>query len=435
MRARPVLVAALVVCALLAGCTTPLSDGGGVQNGTDAAGSEPAGETDGDDALTAEERQRLRNDDLPTDEVAVYRNVTALLDSDAAAPTVTARDLTEQFRSAYGHTEDPRFRRLNLTEVRVDRAGTGGFAYADEVIVHRGGGDEAAVESVLVHEFTHTIQYSEEMIAVSEPRIPGWAGTGTDLNTTDADLAATALIEGGAMYVEDEYARRHLDGVDRPSARMDVAYREEPPGMRYVFAPYAFGADYANATLEDPSNLGALYREDPPVTTHGIMYPEAGVDEPADVTVETDVRAEGVAVARTDRMGAMFLHVALGAHLPEDAADEAARAWREDRLVEFEAGDERPFVWTLRLSDAEAADRVAALFERSLAERTDARADEFAVDRVGERTVAVVSGDREFRDRVAVSVRDGAVEIEVADDPRADAPAADLTTHGPVAPA
>lgn len=424
MHTRGLLPIALALFVVLAGCTVPFAetdaDAGPVGDGDEADGAEPSRDGDaderpeidgpGDVELTDAERERLRTDDLPTDEVAVYRRVAALLGSNASAPEVTARNLTEEFAGLYRHTEDPRFQRLDLTEVRVEGSGVGGISYVGEVAIHVGDGNASEVEVVLAHEFVHTIQYRDEMVGTTGAGIPGWEDADDDhLDATDADLARTALVEGAAVYVEDEYAKRHL-GLDRPSDRMREAYREEPPGMRYVFGPYAFGAPYANATLDDPADLPSLYRDDPPVTTHAIMYPEEGVDEPEGVAVEAET-GDDLDVTRTDRMGAMVLHAALGAHLSEADAHEAARAWRDDRLVEFADGQERPFVWTIRLADGAAANRTATLFERSLDARTDGYADEFAVERVGDRTVAVVSGDAAFRDRIEVAVEGDEVTV------------------------
>jgi len=348
----------------------------------------------------------LGTDGLPTDENRTYDRLVQLLDVDATPPAIEVTGLDERLAATFGEefAQDPRFVRLNLTEYS---GGDGPHATTSRgtIAVDPDNGSGTEIETVLAHEFVHHVQFREGWFTGPGPR--GWNGDAPPVGTTERHLTYRSLIEGGAVYAADVYAQRHIAAIDRGRFQLDSEwdqYERGPPGDTYVSAPYALGGTYVHDQLQDPTELGRLYSEEPPTSTYEIIYPSADATvshhEP-DLTVNisnTEWRAK-----EDDRMGALFLHALLSSTHATTTADDVVRGFRGDHLVElYGPEDQRPFVWALNFASGDAADQFVTVFGEALDRRTDPYAGAFAIERLDDGTVMVLSGTERLRETAQI---------------------------------
>lgn len=424
-RACTVVVVALLV---LAGCTAPSvpadtpesADIEGEEVPADESKSSDGGDPDDesttsdggdpDDESTAREAESdgSTSSPLDIDEDAVWADVRARLDSDAPRPNLYVDEMPVGADDAFEPDQTTFQEALNATATTSGGSGTSGLAMPGNVYVFPDGPDEE-IEQVLAHEYTHTIQYADGMFASwlrSPPR------------TTDEEMVQTSLIEGGAVYAADEYSAEHLPEYPSQSEQMEAAYEAAPAGDRMLLAPYHFGSEYVAAEIDRASDLPEIYRSHP-VTTAGVLDPDS--DPPAtDLSVDVETTGSGWAVERTDRQGELYTRIVLDTELPNDRAVDAAAGWSDDELVAFaDEDDQDAFVWTTRWETVSDADEFAAAFESKVDARTDQWADRTTVERVDERTVAVIIGTVEFRSAVDISTTHETTDIVVGTVPTA----------------
>ncbi|MCU4740026.1 hypothetical protein [Natronoglomus mannanivorans] len=450
MGSRHVLgVLLLAAFLLLAGCTAPVADSAsagleeptgegveGVETGADAAdddgdsgddGDEPADESDADLAVEAETTAEA-DEVLPVDLNETFERTAGLVESEAEMPEVQVGDMDALLEGTYEGRQDPFQAALNMTETEVDTESARGVATIGHVAVDPNEAERADVEQVVVHEFFHAIQFAEGW--QPQPELEADVATSTDY--TNVELA---LVEGGAVWITDQYSAEYQDDdVQLQSERLAEEYETAPDGDRYFRAPYHYGVQYANATLEEPTEIAEFY-ENPPTTTEQLLHgldPDAGDAQPATLSVETSAD-ETWTLQRDDRLGELFVRVALETELDNDTAADAAAGWGNDRLIGFQHtdagadgagvedgdgngdgdGDDWGFVWVLHWDTADDADAFEDAFETTLAERTDERADETSVDRQSERTTVVTVGPDEFHEAVSVTGSEADLEVTV----------------------
>lgn len=415
------LLAVLLVCS---GCTAPVADSasagveGPTHEGTDVGGESNTSDDgdDGDDLEVEAETTAEADEVLPVDLNETFERTAGLVESEAEMPTVQVRDMDELLEGTYEQRQDPFQAALNMTETEVDTESARGLATVGHVAVDPNEADRTDIEQVVVHEFFHAIQFAEGW----QPQPPLEADVATSTDYTNVELA---LVEGGAVWIADQYSDEYQDDVRLQSERLAEEYESAPNGDRYFRAPYNYGVQYADATLEEPTEIGDLY-ENPPTTTEQLIHgldPDADDAQPTDLAVETT--DDAWTLARDDRLGELFVRVALETELDPDTAADAAAGWGNDRLIGFQhadaedAGDEDDwgFVWVLHWDTASDADVFEDAFETTLAERTDERADETAVDRRSERTVVVTTGPDAFHETVSVTGSAADLEVGVGD--------------------
>ncbi|MFC6730805.1 hypothetical protein ACFQDG_19310, partial [Natronoarchaeum mannanilyticum] len=289
-------------------------------------------------------------------------------------------------------------------------AGPRGVTTPFGVYVEPADGPPVVVEQVLAHEYAHAVQYSESMFGA-------WLIEPT--GSTDRQMTKTALIEGGATYVGDEYTERHLSDVPLQSEQMRRSYERSASGDRFFVAPYYFGAEYVDERLDTPANLQRVYA-DPPATTAELLHGESAGEQLA-MSISVDTEDSDWTATSRDRKGELFTRIALRATLDNDTAAAAAAGWGNDSAIAFDSdgrGDPEAFVWTFRWQTSGEADEFVAAFEESLDRRTDDWADRTRVERVVDRTVAIAMGPDEFREGTAISESDG--DVTVDDDARVE---------------
>ncbi|WP_440988566.1 hypothetical protein [Haloarchaeobius baliensis] len=256
------------------------------------------------------------------------------------------------------------------------------------------------VRSVLVHEYTHAVQYQR-----------GWHEAAQRLSL-QSPAAAHALSEGGATYVATAYAER--DG-ETASDRQRVCeqYQAGDAATKLNFAPYCVGARYIDDRIDDPANLGIVY-ENPPNTTEQLRHNYSPSEEPPAALPVTATGTENWSVVRepadgtSNRRGELWTYAVLTAHLSESRADTAATGWGNDTRVTFGSLDGTGDAWVTRWDTERDADE----FEGAIADHvanistgyvTDAS---FRVVRVDATTVVLFAGSGTFVDGASATATD-----------------------------
>lgn len=422
---RAALTVLAVALLLFAGCTAPsatpnVDDSSEVEGGdvpdedgesddeqtdddSDDASGEPTDATDDGPDDASEDVEPSDYPELDLNENVVWNDVTALIGSDAPQPNLFVDEMPPGASDAFEPQQSDFQKALNATETASGGNGTSGLATPGNVYVFPDGPDEE-VEQVLVHEYTHTIQYAEGMFA-------SWLRSPPE--TTDEELVQTALIEGGAVYVADEYTDEQLDSVPLQSEQMQATYEAAPVGDRLLFAPYYFGAEYIHDDIDSAEELPEVYSS-PPLTTSELLDPDREPPATA-LTVDVENTESEWTVTRTDRQGELYTRIVLDTELSNDEAVEAAAGWSDDELLAFTDEGQDGFAWTTQWASRDDADEFEAAFESKLDQRTDEWVDRTTVERVDDRTVAVVIGPERFRAAVDISASDDGVDLVVTE--------------------
>lgn len=422
MRPRSLLVAALtVVVVLQAGCTglpgqgTPAADGQtGRQTATATAagttspppeptrtrtptptpGTTPTPVTDVDDHVAVD------GGPLPVNATLVLERVEAMLEVDVEAPTVVVRN---ESGSVPG-VQPTRVQRLfgaTDTSERIASCGSiaGGSAGGDTVTVSVGGLDAQQVELLLVHEYLHVVQHQVE-------------GFDAAHDETRRGIPS-ALMEGGAVYATDVYARRHglsWDGK-RPLELRACFYRRSGDGLRDISARYYFAARHFEQRLDGSPNLTAVYTN-PPRTQEQLLDGLRAGSEPVAALEVTTLTGDRWRIADREHRGELSLRTLLASTLTGERAAAAADGWGESFLVELRDGTETGVAWTVRFDTRGEADEFANAFAdyESVVERE--RNATVRLVRVAPETVVLLAGSASFVDETTVSGTNGNVTVE-----------------------
>jgi uncharacterized protein YjaZ len=399
---------ALVACLLLAGCTAPVGtapvatsdEAPGVDDPADGRSTDPGGPPA--DGVVVQQGS------LDVDANRTFERTQALLGAEFQGTTVTVRDL-----SAYKSADVNNvafFRLFGVTNPRLDVTQPSGLTTrSGTVYVSPAGGDPARVEQVLAHEFVHVGQVREGMV-------PWFGGLSLGRVALDEQLARSALVEGGAVYVTDAYTRTHLPNVSAQSDLIAAQYENGSSGDRLALGQYHFGVQYVNATIDNPSDLASVY-DDAPTTTESILHPGVG-EEPAalDVSVESNESGDYQRIrSPTGRVGEFVVRVLLRDVVPKERAVAASEGWGNDRVVLFEHNDSQSTSWTdqsaawvTRWDSETDADEFASVL-RNFSHPTNSGYT-YRTTRVDERTVVVFAGGETF---VASATASGNVTVAV----------------------
>jgi hypothetical protein len=263
---------------------------------------------------------------------------------------------------------------LQLVPPSVDLAAVGRRAQAESVvgvyeapsrtIVLRGTAPTPFVREVLVHELTHAVQ--DQWFGIDRPDLdaPG---------TYERALALSALVEGDAVRIEDEYlaglpaAERKRAGLEEDAAtgvRTDIP----APLSAILHFPYTAGPAFvrALASVRGQAGVDAAFRT-PPATSAEILEPQRFLGgTPPDVRVP--VPAAGGAVIDRGAIGEFGLrllltHAVTAGAIRDADAEAAAVAWHGDAYVAWRQGA----LACLRVALAAAPGPERALLDRVLA--------------------------------------------------------------------
>jgi len=385
----------LAVCGLLvlAGCVAPAADHpaasnpGDIDQPTTPATTTAAGDTTTD----APEGVVVEGGSVDVDVNRTYERVQRLLGADFPGTRVVVRNLTQYKSADYGNV--PFFRVFGIENPALDESEPTGLTTLDaSVYVSPAGADSSRVEQVVAHEFVHVAQVREEMV-------PWFGGLSLERVTLDEQLARRSLVEGGAVYVTDAYSEEFLPEAESQSAYVEAGYENGSSGDRVVWSQYHFGAQYVNATVDDPTDLAAVY-EDAPETTENVLHP-GKTDDPAPLDVDVSAEEYTRVDSLTVRVGELLTRITLRDVTNKSVAANASEGWANDRVVVFRESGAWDIAWVTRWDTPADADEFAAA-ARELGTEAGA-VSEFRVDRLDDETVVVFAGSDDFLGTAAAS--------------------------------
>lgn len=387
------------------------------------------------------DRVRVTGGDLDVNAQALFDWTEDALDRDVPqTPTVQITSVDE---SQLGGLQGQRFTRLVVLD-SPDAELQGGVlafvsGFSTDVTINedrlpsvRNGTGGRTVEGLLVHEYTHVIQFQTPAFARSRP---------IGVDGSDGSHAWNAMAEGGAEFVADHYVE------DDRVAEVGETWSDPrtPATYRLVMWDYYRGMVYLHDRFDEPAQLWTAY-EEPPRTTAAIVRGEPRGAAPPNRTV--DVRLPDQVERDDDRLGAWFVEVALSRNVDPERARSVATGWRWDELTNVApvdgTGPER-HVWITEWRNESAADDFEAAMTDYLDDRwertdgawTGVEDASFALQRPDRTSVAVVVGPGAFLDSVAVE-REGedfAIEgDEVSDGTSAAVADPDAGTGGATGP-
>lgn len=246
------------------------------------------------------------------------------------------------------------------------------------------------LEAVLAHEFTH-VYYDDELEALPE---------------NASMFVQHAVHEGAVEYVTWEYADRHTDANREATSR--ASFRDGRPYTRFFQGGYYLGAKYARNFSDPDRPLASMY-ENPPTTAEQILHAlPPGSEPPRNLSVEgTRSEDSGLTVMDVQRRGEAQLRFVLEYELPRERAAEAAAGWGDDRSIHFQSVDEHAFAWVVRWDSPSEADEFAEAF----AEFETNVSEPLALQRVGDETTVVFSGEDVFVENATATGTAGNVTV------------------------
>lgn len=420
-------IVAVVALLALAGCTYGVGGADPAAPTAGTGGTTPGGEgTDafGTDAVgpVSLENSSL---DLPADRIVA--DVEAMLGEDVERPRIEVLQLptpngTEAERGESTGSDSPvyfaqtpyRFaQHLALDEVGIEGDAAGLAAGTTDqfgfVRLRVANATRDQQVKLFVHEYVHVVQVRSGMLPWSLGELAG------DL-PTDEEQAKWALTEGAAVWATDQYVDRHLDGATSQSTVMADQYERASVGSRFALARYHLGATGVDRHLDDPAALRDLYRPPIPNTTEQVIHGYRPGEEPMDPVAVDASAGDGWAPVDADdedRLGELFVRVALSKELSLNESASAAAGWGYDRLVAYEREDAAAFAWVTRWDDSANASEFAAAFETYADRRNTSDSRAFGVERAGDEVVVVYSGPRAFVDAASTDADGETVRVRV----------------------
>lgn len=214
--------------------------------------------------------------------------------------------------------------------------------------------------SAIVHELTHALQHQHFDLTAFR----------LGARTSDGILARSALAEGDATWVEEEYLRRapetEVRGDDRKSVATDPACTP-PEALVEVFDfPYTIGHTYVRTLrVADKSgeSLNERYRT-PPGHTKEIIFarpavaPAAAAFPPDWAAIDAGSGFPPFRPVLEDELGAWIFRQLLQRFIKRNDSLLASQLLASDRLVFSESSHAEAVEWELRAANSEGAARL-----------------------------------------------------------------------------
>jgi hypothetical protein len=216
-------------------------------------------------------------------------------------------------------------------------------------------------KSIYAHEFVHALQDQHYDLIALDP----------EENSGDASLAVTALIEGDAMVVQEQFMLGYMDSDElfalmTELGSVDNSALDSAPAVirEQLMFSYEAGLVFTKALIEHggyPALNDAF--GDPPRSTEQILHPEkylAG-ENPELVAIPplTETLGSEWSWVGEDVLGEFTLRLYLEQQLESRAAADAAAGWGGDRYVVFQNPESGAILMVMRLiwdSEEEAAE-------------------------------------------------------------------------------
>lgn len=217
-----------------------------------------------------------------------------------------------------------------------------GYAVERQAAVHIYLMDDSDLEAygisqdvVLAHELVHALQFQNDLLSSSRREMRSqfryW--------TTDTRLVTTALVEGDAMWVTEQYLARYGDSnysvtsYNRSLARS--AWPHSVAGTPYYYG-YEFYAMAGSAPDERSDEI-----ESPPNSTAELLHPGERVEH-AEIAPPEIPDAENLTRYHADTVGELVVrHTLRINNLSFARAAEVADGWAGDRMYYYAAAGAR----------------------------------------------------------------------------------------------
>ena len=408
MDTRPVLVVALAVLFVTAGCQAPVQQGAtdapAGQTPTDQPSTETTATTTSDTGETTE-LVSVR-DELPFRVTPVYERVGRLLGVEAAdRPSTSVRVEEPPESGTLGTASTSGFTELvGIEPLPADGEGggvqVGAIAQGTQVTLYDH--PNATVEwqeNVLAHEFVHVYQTQ------LKPR----SGVDELDFRRNREFLLSAMVEGSAEYVQERYGIRYQNrSLDQ--AALTEEWQNASAYVRWRIAPYEYGSRYFALRVDDASGVTDVY-ENPPRTAEQVLH-GYGPDEERAKTLTATLNASGSEFSqmRGATKGELFVRLALSTELGWERAADASSGWGMDRLLSVSGENGlNTYAWVIRWDDA----AEAAEFQAAFADY-DARTDvSFRTASVTDETVVVLTGEESFVENATVEGNSSNVTVRV----------------------
>lgn len=236
-----------------------------------------------------------------------------------------------------------------------------------EIIIVGDEGNSTVNRNTLVHELVHALQDQQFGLSLAD-------------QTTDAELARDALIEGEAEVVTTEYSDRCgllWACVSVPAT--ETSESDIPLGLELVlFHPYAQGPQFVESIRERRGWPGVdAAHESPPESTATVIHPDRSPHDPQDVLVpdRSDANWSRLGDPETDTLGEASIYAML-VHNDVISLDETegyehtfSDGWQGDTFVPYQQGEAIGYVWETAWDSERDAEQFAFAYREVLDSR------------------------------------------------------------------
>ncbi|WP_276298901.1 hypothetical protein [Halorussus lipolyticus] len=224
-------------------------------------------------------------------------------------------------------------------------------------------------EVVLAHELVHALQFQHDLLSPSRRELRSQF----EYWSTDSRLVTTALVEGDAMWVTEQYLARYDDSnYSVRSYNRSLARSAWPHSV--AGTPYYYGYEFYERAGSSPAERSAAI-EAPVNSTAELLHPGERVER-AEIPAPPEIPdAEQLTRYHADTVGELVVRHSLRMNnLSFARAAKVADGWAGDRMYYYAAaGAKGPATHWLTKWESEAEAREFATAWRSLLETNGAR--------------------------------------------------------------
>lgn len=418
MNGARLLVALFVVLAGCGGTVAPDATANGTVTPTGSAdGATELNETATPEAVAPGELDMFVLDgNLPVAPEPIFTDVLNLTGTVVDAPVVEIEQQDGSDPDILDNRQSPFRRSLGIRTPENGSVSSTAYTPASGTSVHiyeRLLSDPLVVETTLAHEFVHVVQFRT-----------GWGGVMWENRSQvayDPSYDGTAtyylILEGAAVYVEDRYRDRYTNASESPMTAYRDLYANASALSRLSIARYYYGSQYVAERAGAPDNLSAVHLNAPDSSEQVLHHTDDPI-APLDVSVE---ETDGWNIETRDRMGELFLRVALRTELNRSAAVDAAAGWGDDRKLSYTNGEDTATAWVLRWDNRTEATEFETAFRTYLDRKATEEAgvwraasvdSSYRVERPTDETLVVFLGNDSFVRNATATQEGGEIVVE-----------------------
>ncbi|WP_128476448.1 hypothetical protein [Halorussus pelagicus] len=230
-------------------------------------------------------------------------------------------------------------------------------------------------EAVLAHEFVHALQFQHDLLTPSRRQFR----SAFDRWTTDSRLVTTALVEGDAMWVTQQYLDRDGESDYSVGEYNRTLTRAAWPHS-IAGTPYYYGYEFHEAAGSSAANRSAAI-ERPPNSTAELLHPGEEIER-APLPDSPEISGDrNLTRYHTDTVGELVVRHALRLNgLRFARAADAAEGWTNDRMDYYAADETGPATrWVTMWESGDEAREFAAAW-RDLLDASGARDNQTSDD-------------------------------------------------------